>query len=118
MSTPPTYSPGQVVWTDLSPTKGREQDGRRPAVIISTADYLRTVRGLVVVVPVTTTDRGWPHHVQLRGDELELKEVSFAMTEQPRTISLDRIRKVSGSVDKRTLSLIRRWISDFTVMES
>ncbi|MQY24037.1 hypothetical protein NRB20_71700 [Nocardia sp. RB20] len=92
--------------------------GRRPAVVISTADYLRTVRDLAVVVPVTTTDRGWPHHVRLRGDELALEQVCFAMTEQPRTVSLARIGKDSGAVDDRTLAVIRRWISDFVVTES
>lgn len=86
-------------------------------MVISTADYLRTVRNLVVVVPVTTTDRGWPHHVQLRGEDLGLAEVSFAMTEQPRTISVQRIKKVAGSVSPQNLAVIRRWISDFTVME-
>jgi mRNA interferase MazF len=111
------YQPGDVIWTDLSPTQGREQHGRRPAVIISTADYLRTVPGLVVIVPVTTTDRGWTHHVRLRGDNLELSEISFAMTEQPRTISVKRVQNVAGSVSSQTLVIIRRWISDFTVME-
>ncbi|WP_028478873.1 type II toxin-antitoxin system PemK/MazF family toxin [Nocardia sp. CNY236] len=117
MSAAQPYRPGDVIWTDLSPAKGHEQDGRRPAVIISTADYLRAVRNLVVIVPVTTSDRGWPHHVQLRGEDLGLSEVSFAMTEQPRTISTHRIRKVAGSVSRQNLAVIRRWISDFTVME-
>lgn len=117
MSAAQAYRPGDVIWTDLSPTQGSEQQGRRPAVVISTADYLRTVRNLVVVVPVTTTDRGWPHHVQLRGEDLGLAEVSFAMTEQPRTISVQRIKKVAGSVSPQNLAVIRRWISDFTVME-
>ncbi|MGQ4616923.1 type II toxin-antitoxin system PemK/MazF family toxin [Nocardia sp. R7R-8] len=117
MNALPSYQPGDVIWTELSPTKGHEQNGRRPAVVISTADYLRTVRGLVVIVPVTTTDRGWPHHVQLRGDELGLPHISFAMTEQPRTVSIQRIKGVAGSVSSRTLALIRRWISDFTVLE-
>ncbi|MFD6392959.1 type II toxin-antitoxin system PemK/MazF family toxin [Nocardia sp. NPDC060259] len=117
MSTISPSRPGDVVWTELSPTQGREQNGRRPAVVISTADYLRTVRGLVIVVPVTTTDRGWPHHVPLRGDELGLKETSFAMTEQPRTISTSRIKGTAGSVSTQTLAVIRRWVSDFTVME-
>ncbi|MBH0776229.1 type II toxin-antitoxin system PemK/MazF family toxin [Nocardia bovistercoris] len=112
-----SYQPGDVVWIQLSPTRGREQDGRRPAVVISTADYLRNVRGLVVVVPVTTTDRGWPHHVRLRGDTVGLSEISFAMTEQPRTVSTDRISRVAGTVSKQTLAVIRRWISDFIVME-
>ncbi|WP_054815381.1 type II toxin-antitoxin system PemK/MazF family toxin [Nocardia arizonensis] len=117
MSARPSCNPGDVIWTDISPTRGHEQNGRRPAVVISTADYLRAVRGLVVIVPVTTTDRGWPHHVQLRGDDLGLPVISFAMTEQPRTASTQRITGVAGSVSRETLGLIRRWISDFTVME-
>ncbi|MFR9752930.1 type II toxin-antitoxin system PemK/MazF family toxin [Nocardia sp. 004] len=117
MSAAQSYRPGDVIWTDLSPVTGHEQDGRRPAVIISTADYLRAVRDLVVIVPVTTSDRGWPHHVQLRGEDLGLSEVSFAMTEQPRTISTRRIKKVAGSVSGQNLAVIRRWISDFVVVE-
>lgn len=109
--------PGDVIWAELAPVKGREQDGRRPAVVISTANYLQSVRELVVIVPVTTTDRAWPHHVQLRGDDLKLKEISFAMTEQPRTISTSRIRGEAGSISGQTLAVIRRWISDFTVVE-
>lgn len=117
MSAAGSYRPGDVVWVDLSPTHGREQHGRRPAVVISTADYLRTVRGLIIVVPVTTTDRGWSHHVQLGGNGLGLPQTSFAMTEQPRTVSTQRIKGVAGSIDKKTLTQIRGWISDFTVVE-
>ncbi|MBF6289890.1 type II toxin-antitoxin system PemK/MazF family toxin [Nocardia cyriacigeorgica] len=117
VSPAPAIKPGDVVWVELSPTRGHEQDGRRPAVVISTADYLQTVRRMAIIVPVTTTDRAWPHHVQLRGDDLRLKETSFAMTEQPRTISTSRIQGDAGSVNGQTLAAIRRWISDFTIME-
>lgn len=112
------WSPGEVVWIDLAPTRGREQDGKRPAVVISTADYLRSVPNLLIVVPATTTDRGWPHHVRLRGDDLKLKQTTFAMTEQPRTVSPTRISGSAGLVNSQTLAIIRRWISDFTVMEA
>lgn len=90
----------------------------RPAVVISTAGYIRTVRGLLVVVPVTTTDRRWPHHVRLRGFDLQLTETSFAMTEQPRAISTARITRTAGSVDQHTLDEIRQWVADFMVIES
>lgn len=55
--------------------------------------------------------------MQLHGEDLGLSEVSFAMTEQPRTISTRRIKKVAGSVNGQNLAAIRRWISDFVVME-
>lgn len=106
------------MWVNLDPTQGREQAGRRPAVVIATTDYLRAVPALAVIVPVTTADRGWPHHVMLRGERLNLNQASFAMTEQPCTISRSRILGEVGVVDSHTLARIRCWISDFLVLEA
>lgn len=105
--------PGSVVWVDLNPTIGREQAGRRPAVIVASSGYLDAVTELAIVVPATTTDRGWPQHVQLTGPALELPRPTYAMTEQPRTISRQRIASVAGTVDNDCLASIRRWLSDF-----
>jgi mRNA interferase MazF len=104
---------GSVVWVQLNPTRGREQPGTRPAVVVAGAGYLQAVPDLVIVVPVTTRNRGWPHHVPLRGPELSPSESSYAMTEQPRTISRDRVSRRAGQVDDATLSDIRGWIRDF-----
>ena len=89
--------PGSVVWVDLDPTVGREQAGRRPAVIVASSGYLDAVTELAIVVPATTTDRGWPQHVQLTGPRLTLARPTFAMTEQPCTISRQRIASVAGT---------------------
>jgi mRNA interferase MazF len=35
------------------------------------------------------------------------------MTEQPRTISRNRVKGVAGSVTPATLALARRWVGDF-----
>jgi mRNA interferase MazF len=102
-----------VVWVQLDPTLGREQAGTRPAVVLSSDDYLDAVPELAIVVPVTTRDRGWPHHVQLRGRRLSLQRASFAMTEQPRTISRQRISHHAGIVDDQTMDSITMWIRDF-----
>lgn len=104
---------GAVVWVQLDPTRGREQAGTRPAVVLSSDDYLDVVPDLAIVVPVTTRDRGWPHHVPLGGRELSLQRASFAMTEQPRTISRHRISRHAGRVDEQTMSAIANWIRDF-----
>lgn len=74
--------PGSVVWADLDPTRGREQAGRRPAAVVSTTNYLNAVPSLIIVVSITTHDRGSPHHVRLTGEGLGLDRVSYAMTEQ------------------------------------
>lgn len=104
---------GQVVWVNLSPVVGSEQAGHRPAVVISSNDYLASVPNVVIVVPVTTRDRGLPHHVRLEGVPGLVEADSFAMTEQPRTIDRRRITKHAGQVDRATMEKIRTWLSDF-----
>lgn len=108
---------GSVVWVELNPTRGREQAGRRPAVIVSTTGYLAAVPTLVIVVPVTTRDRGWPHHVRLTGESLRLDRDSFAMTEQPRTITTERIATDAGTITPQCLATIRQWLTDFLLTE-
>lgn len=105
--------PGSVVWVNLDPTIGREQAGRRPAVVVASSGYLDAVTELAIVVPATTTDRSWPQHVRLAGSSLTLARPTFAMTEQPRTISRQRIANVAGTIDNACLAEIRRWLSDF-----
>jgi mRNA interferase MazF len=114
MTEPLTH--GAVVWVKLDPTRGREQAGTRPAVVLSSDGYLDAVPGLAIVVPATTRDRGWPHHVQLSGRDLSLPRASFAMTEQPRTVRRDRITRHAGRVDEPTMDAIRLWIRDFLGM--
>ncbi|KKU50174.1 MAG: transcriptional modulator of MazE/toxin MazF [Parcubacteria group bacterium GW2011_GWA1_47_10] len=47
---------GDIVYTSFSPTKGHEQRGRRPALILSTHAYnLRSQ--LAIMCPVTSTIR-------------------------------------------------------------
>jgi mRNA interferase MazF len=105
--------PGSVVWVDLNPTVGREQAGRRPAVVVASSGYLDAVTELAIVVPATTTHRGWPQHVHLTGPALALPRPTYAMTEQPRTISRQRIAGVAGTVDNDCLASIRQWLNDF-----
>lgn len=104
---------GDLVWADFSPTRGREQAGQRPAVIVAAHDYLASVPHLVIALPVTTVDRGWPHHVRLTGAAVDLNEPSWALTEQPRTISRERLTRTAGQVDTACLEKIDQWLRDF-----
>ncbi|GAA3091325.1 mRNA interferase MazF [Kribbella aluminosa] len=104
---------GDVVWVDSDPTPGREQFGERPAVIVASNDYLDAVPDLAIALPVTTKDRGWPHHVRLSGTKLKLHKASWALTEQPRTISRQRISRPAGQVEAGCLDEIDQWLRDF-----
>ena len=107
---------GDVVWAELGPARGREQTGRRPLVIVASNDYLATVDTLVIAIPVTSKDCGWPNHVSLAG-ETGLAQPSFAMTEQVITVSRESVTAVAGQVDDETLAMITTYLRDFLLPE-
>ncbi|MCH6472565.1 type II toxin-antitoxin system PemK/MazF family toxin [Sinomonas terrae] len=109
----PDLERSQVVWVNFNPTKGSEQAGHRPALVISTDEFNSIIPNVVVVLPVTTRDRGLPHHVRLQGPDLSLDQESYAMTEQPRTIDRQRITGTAGNVDLNTMKSIDLWLRDF-----
>ena len=87
---------------------GREQSGRRPAVIIS-ADPLNTSPAeVVIVIPTTTTHRGLPSHVEIEPGASGLDEISYAKCEDVKSISEQRLVARLGAVgDKVTFDLAR-----------
>jgi mRNA interferase MazF len=58
---------GDVVWIDFDPQSGREQAGRRPALVLSPTRYNRLV-GLLIACPVTTHAKGYPFESPLPAD--------------------------------------------------
>jgi len=50
---------GDLVWIDFDPQPGREQAGRRPALVISPRSYNEKT-GLALVAPVTSRIKGYP----------------------------------------------------------
>jgi mRNA interferase MazF len=104
-------APGDVVWVKPEITVGREQAGRRPVLVVAGAGYLQTVDTLVLVVPITTVDRGWPNHIEMFGAELGQR--SWAMSEQIRTISRERMVGRAGHANDATLAAVRSWLADF-----
>lgn len=81
-------SPWQVWWTNFNPQVGREQAGLRPAIVVGTALACQLPSRLAIVVPCTTTDRGLPFH-----PPVELDRASFAMCDQVKSISVDRLAR-------------------------
>ena len=55
---------GELIWTDFDPTAGREQGGRRPALIVS-ADAFQAATGMAIVCPITSRVRPFPTSVVL-----------------------------------------------------
>ena len=75
--------------------------------------YLEQADSLAIIVPVTVIVCGWCNYVCFRGRALELDRPSFAMTEQPRTVTRTRLVASSGSVDAQTMGKVDLWLRDF-----
>ncbi len=99
---------GDVWLIDFGDPVGREQSGRRPAVVVS-ADPLNESRaGVVIVVPCTTTRRGLPSHIEVEPGASGLDDVSYAKCEDIKSVSDERLVMHLGSVIDETLFAIVR----------
>jgi len=81
-------------------------------LVVSSPGYLDAVTTLVITVPITTTDRGWPNHIRVTGPS-GLDQPSWVMAEQPRTLARDRITGIAGQVSTECLASVRVWLGDF-----
>jgi mRNA interferase MazF len=57
--TPPVPELGELGWLVFNPQAGREQAGRRPAIVLSQTAYNEKT-GLAVFCPVTNQVKGYP----------------------------------------------------------
>lgn len=99
---------GDVFDTNFDPITGHEQGGRRPALVISVDQLGTGPSGLAIVVPLTRTDRGLSLHVAIEPPEGGLKARSFALPEQVRSISRNRLTRRRGRVRDETLTQVLR----------
>lgn len=95
---------GEIWLIDFGEPVGREQSGRRPALIVS-ADALNDgPAGVVIVVPLTTAHRGLPAHVEIdRGGESGLDEVSYAKCEDVKSVSEQRLIARLGTANGQVM---------------
>jgi mRNA interferase MazF len=105
----PKPQQGDVYWTDPDPTKGREQARPRPVVIVSVDQLNQTNLGLSLAVPLTRTNFDNALHLAIPASEGGLREDGYAMPEQLRAISHERLSRRLGSLRPKTLQeLLRR----------
>lgn len=94
-----------IVNITLSPTRGREQRGVRPAVVISGNAYHTS--GLCVICPLTSRLHKFEGDVLLKPDSInKLKVESEVLVGHVRSVSLDRISKKIGVIQTIQLESI------------
>lgn len=61
---------GDIVWLEFDPQAGREQAGRRPAVVLTPEGYNKKTN-LLVCCPLTTQIKGYPFEVLVEIDGVQ-----------------------------------------------
>ena len=97
---------GDIWLVDLNPGIGHEQKGKRPALIISDDFFNETRAGMVIVLPITSKDKGISLHVPLTPEKTRLDVKSYVKTEDIRAISKERLYKQIGKVDSPIMDKI------------
>lgn len=96
---------GDVVWIDFNPTRGREQRGERPCLVLSFKKY-NEKSGLAFVCPITSKVKGYPFEVPytLRGND------NAILADQLRSIDWKerRARKITAAPAAVTLEVQER----------
>jgi mRNA interferase MazF len=97
---------GDIHWVDLPAANGREQRGRRPAVVVQDDDYGGDLP-VVLVVPLTTARAA----MRFAGTTLiyptaenGLRQASVALVFQIRAIDRRRIQECIGTVNAEVLN--------------
>lgn len=93
---------GDLVILTFDPQAGHEQQGRRPALIISNDIFNQRV-GLAIACPITNTDRNFPFHIAVQSEDLS----GFVMSEQVKSIDYKaRNVKFISKVDEEVLNQV------------
>lgn len=99
---------GSIIKVSFNPTVGHEQAGYRPAVVINNKTFNKHTN-LLIVLPISTKDNGFPLHVPL--DE-RCKIKGFVLCEHLKSIDSNArkikvIEKLPKDIFKRVLALVR-----------
>lgn len=58
------FKTGDIIKMNMSPAKGHEQKGYRPAIVVS-EESVHRLTDLIWTLPITHTDKGYPTHVPI-----------------------------------------------------
>lgn len=90
---------GHIWSVELDPTVANEQRGIRPCIVVSGNRFNALPIRQAIVVPLTTRERGFPHHIPV-ADDGGLNRASWAMCEAVRAVSTQRFgQQISTATD-------------------
>lgn len=91
---------GDIAWVELDDTRGTEQSGRRPALILTSLGFHETSRR-AIICPITSKLRDWPTNVFLPHG---LTTKGVIMVDQVR--SIDRAQRLFDTIEKAPMQVV------------
>jgi mRNA interferase MazF len=97
---------GEVWMADLDLTRGHEQAGTRPCLVVSADTFNAGPSGLVIILPLTTRAKGIRSHVPLTPPEGGVRKPSFIKCEDVRSVAVERLDMRLGVVSASTMQAV------------
>ena len=94
---------GELWLGHLGRTRGQEQGGKRPLLVVSVSQYNLGPSELVVVCPLTTRRWNIPWHCEIEPPEGGLDRTSYVMCDQLRTVTAGRLSRRFEEVTSETM---------------
>jgi mRNA interferase MazF len=94
---------GDIVWVYIKDSVGREQSGRRPAVVISSKEYNEN-SSTILICPITTNSGEWVWKYQIP----DINDVSgYVLVDKIQSIDyLERKSKIVSKLDIKSINII------------
>lgn len=99
------------MWADLEPTRGNEQAGRRPIIVLSN-DVFNERSGTVIGVAVTSQEPRAGFPLTLEISSAKLPKRSWAKVSQIRTLSVERLGPRLGRISPEELAAITEGLNE------
>jgi len=96
---------GEVRWAKLNPTRGHEQTGRRPVLVLS-HDIFNKRSGTIIAMALTSQPQKASFPLTYSLEPEQLQKPSWVKISQIRTLSVERIGKKLGTVEPEQLAEI------------
>lgn len=109
----PDFHFGAIIKMDFTPQAGHEQAGWRPAIIIS-SDMLNRHSNMIMVCPITHTNRINPFHIEVKGTE---KTDGFILCEQAKMTDVyargaEFIEDAPKEIAQEARTIVKQFLED------
>ena len=97
---------GDIVWLSLDPTKGHEQSGRRPVIVLTKKEYNKAT-GCFLMCPLTKRKKGYMTEVLceinkktavILSDQIRCVDFTLRKAEYITTVSTEILSEVKAKI--------------------